>query len=322
MASAQHLTIREMAQADIPNVQTFIKQTFGDEGDFYLSYYPIVSHIPVVVAEHDKKLVGAAAIRHNSLHPYWVEIIVAVAESYRRQGLGRKLYDAALQARPLEKHHVGINGCYYQENYSAEAFLFAMGYQLTLDCHCLELNIKHFDFIRHLAIPPQMVSHNLSITSFEELFFATAKQQEVFDFLVSRYTKEHFWSPPHAKDHPEWQDIVFDRILPELSFALLEGDRVVGAVTAGMINNDTLNIIWGYISRQYATSEAVALLQCLYAHQFKAACDRSLDKGEMEIDTTDEVSSTLLNWLPIYDDKVWRILQKPRTPPNHSGAAV
>ena len=61
MASAQHLTIREMAQADIPNVQTFIKQTFGDEGDFYLSYYPIVSHIPVVVAEHDKKLVGAAA---------------------------------------------------------------------------------------------------------------------------------------------------------------------------------------------------------------------------------------------------------------------
>lgn len=321
MASAQQLTIREMAQADIPNVQTFIKQTFGDEGDFYLSYYPIVSHIPLVIAEHDKKLVGAAAIRHNSLHPHWVEIIVAVAESYRRQGLGRKLYDAALQARPLEKRHIGINGCYYQENHSAEAFLFAMGYQLTLDCHCLELNIKHFDFSGHLAIPSQMVSHNLSIASFEELFLAPAKQQEVFDFLVSRYTEEHFWSPPHPKDHPEWQGIVFDRILPELSFALLEGDRVVGAVTAGMINNDTLNMIWGYISREYATDEAVALLKCLYAHQFKAARDRSVYKGEMEIDTTDGISSTLLNWLPIYDDKVWRILQKPRTPPNHSGAA-
>jgi N-acetylglutamate synthase-like GNAT family acetyltransferase len=321
MSSARQLTIREMTEADIPNVQTFIKQTFGDEGDFYLSYYSIVSHIPVVIAEHDKNLIGAAAIYHNSLHPYWPEIIVAVAEPHRRQGLGRKLHDAALQARPLEKHHLGIKGCYYQENKSAEAFLFAMGYQLTLDCHCLELNIKHFDFIEHLAIPSQMVSHNLSIASLEELFLAPAKQQEVFDFLVSRYTEEHFWLPPHPKDHPEWQEIVFDGILPELSFALLEDDRVVGTVTAGITNNDTLHLIWGYISRQYAIDEAVALLKCLYAHQFKAARDRGLYKADMEIDTTDGVSSSLLNWLPICDDKVWRILQKPRTPSNHSGAA-
>lgn len=320
MFSGQQLTIREMTQADIPNVQTFIKQTFGDEGDFYLSSYPIVSHIPVVLAEHDKNLIGASSVYHNSLHPYWVEVIVAIAEPYRRQGLGRKLHDAALKARPLEKHHIGIKGCYYQGNKSAEAFLFSMGYRLTLDCHCVELNIENFDFTHHLTIPSQLVSHNLLIVSLEELFLAPAKQQEVFDFLVSRYTEEHFWSPPHSKDHPEWQEIVFDGVLPELSFALLEGDRVVGAVTAGITNN-TLDLLWGYISRQYSTDEAVALLKCLYAHQFKAARDRTLYKAEMEIDTTDGISSTLLNWLPICDDKVWRILQKPRTPSNHSGAA-
>jgi GNAT superfamily N-acetyltransferase len=315
MSLTQQPTIREMTQEDIPNVKTFIKQTFGTEGDSYLSYYPIVSHIPMVIAEYDKKLVGAAASYHNSLHPYWVTMLVAVAEPYRRQGLGRTLHDAALQARPLEKHHLGIKGDYCQGNQSAEAFLFAMGYQLTLDCHCVELNIKDFDCTEHLAMPSQMASHNLSITSLEELFLVPGKKQDVFDFLVSRYTEEHFWSPPQPSNYPGWQKIVFDRILPvlpELSFALLEGDRVVGAVTAGIANNDTLDIIWGYISRQYAKDEAVALLKCLYAHQFKAARDRSLYKVDVEIDTTDKVASTLLDWLPICNDKVWHILQKPR----------
>lgn len=313
MSSAQQPTIREMNQADIPNVKAFIKQTFGTEGDSYLDYYPIASRNPVVIAEHNRALIGAAAAYHNNLHPYWVTMLVAVAEPYRRQGLGRKLHGAALQARPFKKHHLGIKGDYCQGDQSAEAFLFAMGYQLTLDCHCIELNIKDFDFTQHLTMPSQMASHNLSIASLEELFLAPGKQQDVFDFLVSRYTEEHFWSPPQPSDYPEWHKVVFERILPELSFALLEGDRVVGAVTAGITNNDTLDIIWGYVSHQYAIDEAVALLQCLYAHQFKAACTRSLYQAELEIDTTDRVSSALLNWLPICNDQVWRILQKPRT---------
>ncbi|WP_017297725.1 GNAT family N-acetyltransferase [Nodosilinea nodulosa] len=310
-----------MTKADIPNVKAFVSQTFGDEEDFYLSYYPVVSHIPVVIAEHQEKLIGAASVYHNSLHPYWVETTVAVAEPYRRQGLGRKLHEAALKARPLEDNHLGIKGCYYQGNDDAEAFLLGMGYQLKLDCHCIELNIENFDLISYLAIPSQIASDCLSIASFTDLFLIPTKQQEVFDFLVSRYSEEHCWSPPQPKDHPEWQKIVFDGVLPELSFALLADGQVVGAVTAGITNNGTLDISWGYISRHYSTDEAVSLLKCLFAHQFKAARDRGLYKADMEIDTTDGVSSSLLNWLPICDDKVWRILQKPRTPSNNSGAA-
>ena len=321
MFSAQQSTIREMTQADIPNVQAFIKQTFRAKGDSYLSSYPIVSHIPVVIAEHDKNLIGAAAIYHNNLHPYWVQVVVAVAEHYRRQGLGRKLHDAALQARPLEEHHLGIEGDYCQGDQGAEAFLFAMGYELTLDCHCVELNIKEFDFTKYLDMPSQMASNNLSVASLKELFLVPGKQQDVSDFLVSSYTQEHFWSPPQPSDYHGWHKVVFDRILSELSFALLENDRVVGAVTAGITDNDTLDIIWGYISRQYATDEAVALLECLYAHQFTAARDRNLYKAELEIDTTDRVSSALLNWFPICDDEVWRILQRPQASSNHSGAA-
>lgn len=44
-------------------------------------------------------------------------------------------------------------------------------------------------------------------------------------------------------------------------------------------------------------------------------------QGDIEVDTTDLVLSSLLNWLPICNDKVWRILQKPRTPSNYSSAA-
>ncbi len=167
--------------------------------------------------------------------------------------------------------------------------------------------------IRRMNSLPSQIKNNLSIISFTELFLIPAKQQKVCDFLVSRYIEEHFWSPPQPKDHPKWQEIILDGILPELSFALLSGDRVVGAVTAGINNDDTFSIIWGYISRQYAADQAVVLLKCLYAYQFKAACDRSLYRADMEIDTTDGVASALLNWLPIYDDKVWRILQCDRS---------
>ncbi len=83
-----------MTEADISNVKSFVNQTLGDD-------YPVVNLIPIVIAEYQEKLIGVAAIYHNSLHAYWVKIIVAVAEDVRRQGLDRKLHETALQARPL-----------------------------------------------------------------------------------------------------------------------------------------------------------------------------------------------------------------------------
>lgn len=315
MSLSHQITIRKMVPADIPNVRVLIKQVFGDEGDDYLSWYPIVERTRVVIAEYNSDLIGAAVVYHNSLHPYEVVIFIVVAEAYRRQGIGRKLHGAVLQAYPFEKHHLGIQGDYLQENSqeskSAEAFLSAMGYQLVLDCHCVEVNIENFDFTPYLAIPPKFES--LRIASLEVLFAAPTKRQEVFDFLVLRYTEEHFWSPPQPKDYPGWKNIVFRGVLPELSLALLEGEHVVGVVTAGISNDDTLDMHWGYISRQYSTDAAVALLKCLFTHQFKAAHDHALYKADMEIDTTDKVISALLNWLPICNEKVWHMLQKSRS---------
>jgi hypothetical protein len=53
-------------------------------------------------------------------------------------------------------------------------------------------------------------------------------------------------------------------------------------------------MMWGYISRQYSIEAAGLLLKTLYAHQFKAARDRGLTKGDIEVDTTDRILSTLL----------------------------
>ncbi|MBT9316212.1 GNAT family N-acetyltransferase [Leptothoe spongobia] len=321
MSLADLARIRVMPEADIPNLKSFVDQTVGDDY-FYESTYSVVNPIPVVVAEHQQKLVGVAAVYHNSLHPYWVKILVAVAEDARRQGLGRKLHEAALQARPLQQHHLGVEGDYDFGNEAAEGFLKSLGYQLRLDCHCFELSLEGFNFSHELVPPSQVTSNSLKIISLKDLFLTPTKQQEVFDFLVSRYTEEHFWSPPHPKDHPEWQKVISNKgILPELSFALLANGQVVGATTAGVTGDDTLDMIWAYVSRQYSTDEAILLLKCLLAHQFKAALDRGLSKAEGEIDTTDTVYCSLLNWLPICNDKVWRILQAPRTLLNHSDAA-
>ncbi|MEM9807441.1 MAG: GNAT family N-acetyltransferase [Cyanobacteria bacterium P01_D01_bin.56] len=310
-----------MTDADVPNLKSFVNQTLVSDY-FYESSYSLVNRSPIVIAEHQGKLIGAARVYHNSLHPYWVEIVVAVAEEFRRQGLGRKLHEAALQARPLQQHHLGVEGSYDFGNEAAEAFLKALGYQLSLDCHCFELSLEGVDFRSYLAPPSQVTSDGFNIKSLRDLFLNPTKRQEVFDFLVSRYTEEHFWSPPHPKNHPEWKKVVSDKgILPELSFALLANGQVVGATTAGITGDDTLDMIWAYVSRQYPTDEAILLLKCLLAHQFEAALDRGLSKAEGEIDTTDRVSCSLLNWLPIGNDKVWRILQAPRTPSNHSDAA-
>jgi GNAT superfamily N-acetyltransferase len=313
MFSIDQITMRQMTGVDIPKVKTVVNQIWNGD-DFYESYYPIVNHIPVVMAEYQENLIGIAAVYHNTLHPNWPYIMVAVAEAFRRQGLGRKLHAAALQAWPLKDYHHGTQGCYYLGDEVAAAFLRSLGYQLQLDCHCVDLNLENFDFTSYLELPSHGESGSFAIASFADLFLQSGKQQDVFDFLVSRYTEEHFWSPPQSKDYPGWWEIVFDHILPELSFALLAEGQVVGAVTAGVVDENTLDMIWGYVSRRYSVSEAVSLLQFLLAHQFQAARDRGLSRSEAEIDTTDAVYSSLLTWLPICNNQVWRILQKPLFP--------
>ncbi|MBD1848119.1 hypothetical protein H6F89_33140 [Cyanobacteria bacterium FACHB-63] len=99
----------------------------------------------------------------------------------------------------------------------------------------------------------------------------------------------------------------------QLSFALIADHQVVGAVTAGVREEGTLDMIWGYISRRYSNPVAVSLLKSLYAHQFRAGRARGLTKADIEVDTTDAVLSALLDWLPVCEDRVWRILQRPRS---------
>jgi GNAT superfamily N-acetyltransferase len=324
MSSVDRVTIRSITKEDIPHVKQFVNQVFQVDGDCYENWVENWGNerFPaVLVAEGQENLVGVAVIHYNAFHPHWVGLMVGVHPNFRRQGLGRWLHEALLQTSPLQPHHLGTKGSYYKGNDNAESFLFALGYQHTLDCHCIELDIQNFDFSHHLTPLSLSEFNHLKIVSFTDLFTNPKMPQQVSDFLACRYCEEHFWSPPQLPDHPVWEDVPLEGVLPKLSFALVTDDRVVGAATAGIRGNDTLDMMWGYISRQYSIETARLLLKGLYAHQFKAARDHGLYKADMEIDTTDGVSSSLLNWLPICDDKVWRILQKPRTPSNNSGAA-
>ena len=328
MSSVDQLTIRSITKEDIPHVKQFVSQIFKVDEDCYEDWYEKWvenwgnERVPtVLVAQLQENLAGIAVIHYNAFHPHWVETMVGVHPNFQRQGLGRRLHEALSQARPLQPHHLGTTGAYYKGNDNAESFLFALGYQHTLDCHCVELDIQGFDFTHYLTLPALPEFNHLKIVSFTDLFTNPEMPQQVSDFLAYRYCQEHFWSPPQSLDHPVWKDVLLEGVLPELSFGLMTDDRVVGAATASIRSNDTLDMMWGYISRQYSIETAGLLLKIVYAHQFKAARDRGLTKGDIEVDTTDLVLSSLLSWFPICNDKVWRILQKPRTPSNHSGAA-
>lgn len=328
MSSVDQLTIRSITKEDISYVKQFVSRVFKVDDDCYEDWYEKWvenwgnERVPtILVAQVQENLAGVAVVHYNAFHPHWVEVMVGVYPSFQRQGLGRRLHEALLQASPLQPHHLGTTGAYYKGNDNAESFLFALGYQHTLDCHCVEIDIQGFDLTDYLTLPSRPEVNHLKIVSFTDLFTHPEMPQQVSDFLRSQYIEEHFWSPPQSLDHPVWKGVPLEEVLPELSFALITDDRLVGAATANIRSNDTLDIMWGYISRQYSIETAGLLLKSLYAHQFKAARDLGLCKADVEIDTTDRVSSSLLNWLPICDDKVWCIFQKPRTPSNHSGAA-
>ncbi|MBW4472576.1 MAG: GNAT family N-acetyltransferase [Stenomitos rutilans HA7619-LM2] len=328
MSSVDQFTLRSITQDEIPRVKQFVKQVFQVDRDGYEDWYENwveqwgSERVPtVLVAERQVNLVGVAVSHYNAFHPHWVEVMVGVHPNFRRQGLGRWLHQALLQASSLQPHHLGTNGSYYRGNDHAEAFLFALGYQHTLDCHCLELDLQGFDFSHHLTLPSLPECNHLKLVSFTDLFTHAEMPQHVSHFLAYRYGEEHFWSPPQPLEHPVWKDFPLKGVLPALSFGLLTDDRIVGAATACIQGNDTLDMMWGYISRQYSIETAGLLLQTLYAHQFKAARARGLTRGDIEVDTTDLVIFSLFHWFPIEKATVWRILQKPRTTSNHSGAA-
>jgi GNAT superfamily N-acetyltransferase len=132
--------IRSMTEEDIPEVTQLIRESFGDESEFYLNYYPVDTYFPMVVAQNEQGIIGAATSYLNHGHPHWFKMMVAVDKNCRRQGIGKQLHEAALQARALEPTLQGLQGYCYKGEDEAENFMKALGHRLRLTCHILELD--------------------------------------------------------------------------------------------------------------------------------------------------------------------------------------
>jgi GNAT superfamily N-acetyltransferase len=170
MSSVDQVTLRSIIKEDIPRVKQFVNQLFKVDGDCYEDWYEKWvenwgnESIPtVLVAQLQENLAGVAVIHNNTFHPHWVDVMVGVHPNFRRQGLGRQLHEALLQASPLQPHHFGTTGAYYKGNDNAESFLRSLGYQHTLDCHCIELDIQGFDFTHHLTLPSRPEFNHLKL---------------------------------------------------------------------------------------------------------------------------------------------------------------
>jgi GNAT superfamily N-acetyltransferase len=305
-------TIRRMVEEDSSRVSQLVRECFPEESDFYLDYYPTISRFPVVIAEQASSLLGAGATYLNSLHPHWLKIMVVVDKNFRGRGIGRQLHDEAINARVLPTSIIGTQIHCYKGETEAEGFVRAMGYKLRINCHILELDLTKRKLSPRLA---RKYGH-LEIVPFTTLLEASETKQQLFDFLVTRYTQEHIWSPPQPKDHPDWEEIVFDGLVPKLSFALLDGKTIVAASSVVDDDPNVLEMCWQYASRDYSDEVAVLFLQHLLAHQFAAALEAGLTKAAAEMDVSvmaDGTSdySALLEWLPVERDRIWQIFQKP-----------
>jgi GNAT superfamily N-acetyltransferase len=299
--------IRPMIEEDVPKVTQLIKESFGDESDFYLDYYPVDSYFPIVVAEDKQNIIGVATTYLNTGHPHWLKIMVAVDKNFRRQGIGKRLHEAALKARTLGPSLQGLQGHCYKGEDEAEHFIKALGYHLRLTCHILELDLTKRKSSPRLA---RKFGH-LKVVSFTELLGSASMKQQLYDFLLTRYSEEHFWSPPMSKENARWAEIVFDDLRPELSFALLDGGRIVAASNVLNENPNVLDMCWFYSTLEYGQEAAGLLLRFLLACQFAEAWKAGLTKAALELDSTDRDKQGMLEWLPVQKVQPWQIFQKP-----------
>jgi GNAT superfamily N-acetyltransferase len=306
------VTLRRMIEEDIPRITQLVRECFPEDSDFYPDYYPIDTYFPTFVAEKVSSLIGVGATYFNDFHPHWLKVMVAVDKNFRRQGIGKQLHDEAVKARVFPDNVIGTQMYCYKGEDEAEAFIRALGYSLRINCHILELDLTK----RKLSPRLTRKYGQLEIVPFTKLLESSDMKQQIFDFLVTRYSEEHAWSPPQPKDHPDWEETVFDGLVPELSFALLDEKEIVAASSVVDDNPKILDMCWQYVSRAYSDDVAVLFLKHLLAHQFAKALESGLTKAELEMDVSVVADGTnnysaLLEWLPIQEDKIWQIFQKP-----------
>lgn len=262
-----------------------------------------------VLAAHDgPELLGFATVSHNAIHPQWTRPFVLVAAEHRRHGIGTALHEA-LWERLRYSEEAGLQfGC-SQTDSDTQAFLQALGYPLRLESHtlCFEITPEHFQ--PALASASALTEAGLTLASFRTL---APIRHKLLSFLVGRYRAEHVWSPPIDASNPLWKEVVFDDLNPDLSFALMQGDHIVAAVTAES-SGGVLGIMWAYTDEGNLAART-AWLRYVIAHQLDAAYQQGLREGDIEIDSTDEVLSALREEFPVLESDVWQIYQKPKPP--------
>jgi GNAT superfamily N-acetyltransferase len=293
--------IRPLTKEDIPQARAVLEAVFPENKEFYLDAYP--KHpFPALVAELEQDIVGIAYSRSNTTHPHFHRPMVTVHPNSRRKGIGRKLHDALSY---ILEPNLGLQTACYQEETDVIVFIQSLGYQLRLDCNIIEVDLKQFN---HDPKLPKMFRH-LRVIPFTTLFESSKTKQQVFDFLVGRYIDNHAWSPPVPKEHPDWADIL-EEVWPELSFALMDEDKIIAASSVLKENKNVLDICWSYATQTYGQEKAQTFLKYLLAHQYKEAIKAGLILANMEVDSTDKDKLGLLEWLPIQKQEVWRIFQK------------
>lgn len=286
------MKIEQARESDFSEIENIFRNGFLKDSDMYL----IHSADHLYVAKDGIQIIGAGGLFTNSLHAKVPKVAIAVEQQHRRKGLGKKIHQKILESHPF--YSLGFDGCCFDVDVQAIAFMKALKYRPYLDCLIASIDINA-DF------PNFEDLNKIKLLTFNQVVASGIELNTVLRFLVDRYIESHSWSPVTIqKESADWEEIVLSDINQDMSMVALIDNEVVGASTASL-EQDILDIQWIFAKKDSFQLESVILVSLL-KEQFRFARNNKISIATLEVDSTEECLFKNVKNLKLVETETWK----------------
>jgi GNAT superfamily N-acetyltransferase len=249
----------------------------------------------IVYVVHEDEPIGFAGFTINEIHNKFLRPFIFVSAEYRRQGIGKALFEN-LKVNVKNREYVGWQfGC---DSIDADinSFIVSLGFTKRLICHCIEFNFCDIASINNSF-------NNYPIYTLREI---EQHKSRVHDFIVKQYIEEHFWSPSISPKNEAWNSFVLSDMDYDLSFVVMEDYDIKSCLICQKnLERHLIDICWIYSDIAQNDHLQLILLEALT----KKAIDMNLNVATIELDTTKRNFKSLKTFLPDISDELWNVYQ-------------
>lgn len=297
--------IQTLDDSQIAAALNVIRQSFTAHTELYEARLLHQGNRHTLVAMESDVMAGVATVYRNTLHPNFLNIVLAVLPEYRRRGIGTKLLQAIEAQAALLGDFCGFRMAYFQSPLPVALFLKKHSYDFAHTCRCVEWAAE--------LIAPEFLSAECSGARFLTLADYMAGQgekKELLEFLWRRYSEEHSFNPPRIGSLQAWEAIALSDVDLDHSLVMLKNGMLAGALTSGFAQANCIEAIWMYVNRTLNFFEDVEGLRQLF-NQYIMRCLRSgVQRIALEVDETDERLVALADSMKVLKQEDWLVFFK------------